>query len=42
MNVAECGRMCLWDDNDEDYDADILSVCSPVHTVWCDSVGFND
>ena len=27
------------DDNDND---DVLSVCGLVHTVWCDSVGFND
>ena len=21
---------------------DVSLVCSPAHTVWCDSVGFND
>ena len=34
--MDECGWM--WGDKDNDYDVDMLSVCSPVHTVWCDSV----
>ena len=33
--------MCVWGDNNDD-DVDMLSVCNSVHTVWCDSVGFND
>ena len=36
--------MCIWGDNndDDDDDDDVLSVCSLVHTIWCDNVGFND
>ena len=35
----------MWGDNDDDDDSDnsnVLSVCGSVHTIWCDSVGFND
>ena len=34
----------MWgDNNDDDNDnGDVLSVCGSVHTVWCDSVGFSD
>ena len=31
MNVAEC--TCMWSDNDDDYDVDILSVFSPIHVA---------
>ena len=32
--------MCVWVDYEGDVDT--LLVCSPVHTAYCDSVGFND
>ena len=35
--------MCVWGDhNNADDDVDMLLVCSPVHTIWCDSVSFDD
>ena len=38
MNVTEyvCGVTMMM------IIVDMLSVCSPVHTIWCDSVGFNN